>query len=172
MEKLTGDYIAGFIDGEGCFALKFRRDVRRKRKNKPEYFYWSIEFAIVLRGDDKNILEKIKNTLDCGNISIDRRNQARYSVSSISDIVSKVVPFFEKYHLHAKKKFDFELWKEAVLILNKNKGKKTDIFSTRNTKGNRKIVWDNQDIQRLKKIHEQMKRYKSTGSEWKWIHKI
>ena len=60
MEKLPGDYIAGFIDGEGCFALKFRRDVRRERKNNPVYYYWDIEFAVVLRGDDKDILNNIK----------------------------------------------------------------------------------------------------------------
>lgn len=40
---LPGDYIAGFVDGEGCFALKFRRDVRHDRPGNPEYYYWDIE---------------------------------------------------------------------------------------------------------------------------------
>lgn len=58
MEKLSGDYIAGFVDGEGCFALKLRREIRYERKNKPTYIYWDAEFAIVLREDDKEILKK------------------------------------------------------------------------------------------------------------------
>ena len=39
MGPLPGDYVAGFVDGEDCFALKFVRDVKYKRKNAPEYFY-------------------------------------------------------------------------------------------------------------------------------------
>lgn len=31
IEKLPEDYIAGFVDGEGCFALNFRRDIRHER---------------------------------------------------------------------------------------------------------------------------------------------
>gem|GEM_PF-6727427 len=42
---ISGEYVAGFVDGEGCFALKFRRDVRRDRMGSPEYFYWDAEFA-------------------------------------------------------------------------------------------------------------------------------
>jgi len=45
MEKLPGDYIAGFVDGEGCFALKFRRDYKSKRKSKPEYFYFLMSYG-------------------------------------------------------------------------------------------------------------------------------
>jgi len=38
--KLSGDYIAGFVDGEGCFDLQFRRDIRHKRLGKPVYYSW------------------------------------------------------------------------------------------------------------------------------------
>lgn len=43
MEILPSDYIAGFVDGEDCFALKFRRDVKNKRRGKTTYFYWNSE---------------------------------------------------------------------------------------------------------------------------------
>ena len=68
MEKLPGDYIAGFVDGEGCFALKFVRSVRHDRPNKPVYFYWALEFVIMLKADDKEILDRIQYTLDCGTV--------------------------------------------------------------------------------------------------------
>src|SRR3990167_7807184 len=118
--KLPGDYIAGFVDGEGCFALKFRRDIKLNRKNTPVYFYWDIEFAIMLREDDKEILESIKETIGCGRISTSKRGSVRYSVNHVGDLIDKIVPFFELYPLHAKKLFDFELWREAVEIIKRN----------------------------------------------------
>lgn len=167
MEKLPNDYIAGFVDGEGCFALKFRRDIRHKRPNKPVYFYWDIEFAIVLRSDDKQILEKIQKTMNCGKISLDKRNTARYSVNDIHDLSNKIVPFFKKYRLYAKKKFDFILWKEAVKIFKRNQ--RIKINRKPGDKWFHKIKWNRQDIQRLKAIHEAMRKYKSRGRAWKWL---
>lgn len=170
MEILPGDYIAGFVDGEGCFALKFRRDIRRERKNQPEYFYWGIEFAVLLRGDDRPLLEGIKATLGCGHISINRSEAARYAVNRLDDLVNKIVPFFERYPLHGKKRFDYELWREAVQIFKRSQqatiiGKGERRF--------RKKMWTSADQQRLKEIYEEMKNYKSKRSaEWKWLHKL
>jgi len=111
---LPGDYIAGFVDGEGCFSLKFRRDIRHERKNTPVYFYWDIEFAILLREDDSSILTKIRNTLECGRISHAKRGFVRYAVNDILDLSNKIVPFFERHTLRAKKAKDFALWKKQL----------------------------------------------------------
>ncbi|MDP3974677.1 MAG: LAGLIDADG family homing endonuclease [Candidatus Jorgensenbacteria bacterium] len=173
MGKLPGDYIAGFVDGEGCFALKFRRDIRRERKGSPEYFYWDIGFIISLRSDDREILEKIKETLQCGNVIVNRRGMAQYSVSKLDDLALKVVPFFEKYQLRAKKQHDFILWKESLVLLEKNRGKKTGLSTTENSRGKRSKEWNSSDLQRLIHIHEEMGRYKSLrGSEWKWASRM
>ena len=67
-KELPGDYVAGFVDGEGCFYLTYRSEIRYERPGKPKYFRWTPYFAINLRQDDKEILEKIRNTLSCGNI--------------------------------------------------------------------------------------------------------
>ena len=168
VEKLPGDYIAGFVDGEGCFALKFRRDIRYKRKGQPVYFYWDIEFAILLRGDDRELLERIMATLDCGRISMDQRGAARYAVNVINDLSEKIVPFFMKYHLHGKKRHDFELWREALVIFKKNYHP-----GPRIKKGERKFkkaMQNPEDVKHLQEIHEAMKLYKSKRpAEWKWL---
>jgi len=166
--KLPGDYISGFVDGEGCFALKFIREIKYNRKNKPEYFYWDIEFAILLRADDKEVLESIKNTLDCGKIGqSDKRGMVRYAVNDINDLLYKIVPFFQKYQLHAKKKFDFELWKEALGILKRYQQK--DIKREKDKKGFPRIEWNKEDINRLNQIVNEMKQYKSGSRDWKWL---
>ena len=94
MVKLPGPYVSGFVDGEGCFALKFRRDIKPDRPNSPTYFYWDVEFAIVLKNTDRGILEKIKETLGCGVISEARRGLSRYAVNNLEDLSQKIVPFF------------------------------------------------------------------------------
>lgn len=168
MEKLSGDYIAGFVDGEGCFALKFRRDIRRERKNIPIYFYWDIEFAIVLRADDSNILERIRMTLNCGNISTTKRGQCRYSVNKIDDLSNKIIPFFINYPLQAKKANDFGLWKEAAEIFDRTQRKILNRIP--GARGFSKTLWNPEDLRRLLEIHEEMKIYKShMPNEWKWL---
>ncbi len=174
-EKLPGDYIAGFVDGEGCFALKFRRDIKHDRGKrsgiKPVYFYWDIEFAITLKEDDKEILEKIKNTLKCGYVQKpNKRGAVRYAVNNIDDLSNKIVPFFTKYSLHAKKRFDFELWKEAVLIFKRNQ--RLAINRVKGKIGFQKTNWNQNDLNRLKRIHEEMKVYKSNRKEWKWVKEM
>lgn len=156
MNILPGDYIAGFVDGEGCFALKFRRDVRHDRKNSPIYFYWDIEFAIMLRSDDKKILEDICETLNCGRISISKRGTARYAVNDLDDLLYKIVPFFERHQLRAKKRNDFNLWREALSILYKNKQLKPK----------------DDDLKRLIEIIKQTKEIKSQRKDWKWLNMI
>jgi len=165
---ISGDYIAGFVDGEGCFALKFRRDIKTERKNSPTYFYWNAEFAICLRKDDEEILRMIKNIFKCGGISIDKRGYVRYSVSDITNLVTRVIPFFDLYKLKAKKRFDFELWKEAVKILEKNKKKNVNV--AKGMPGFQKTDWNQNDLERLLEIHNRIALYKGSVSRSKWIN--
>jgi hypothetical protein len=174
MEKLPGNYIAGFVDGEGCFALKFRRDIRHERGKrsgvKPVYFYWDIEFAIMLREDDQEILKKIQNTLNCGKVgNPDKRGAVRYSVNDINDLLNKIVPFFEKYSLHTKKRFDFQLWKEAVEIFKRNQ--RLSLNRKKGEKGFCKTNWNPSDLKRLKELRGEMQKYKNNSKKWKWLQK-
>lgn len=171
MEKLSGEYIAGFVDGEGCFALKFRRDVKHDRKNKPAYFYWDAEFAINLKADDREILERIAHTLECGRVG--NKNKAgtvRYSVNNTDDLVHKITVFFQKHKLQAKKRFDFELWEEAVRLLHKNRGRRTNLSEVANTARGQGVAWDQKELKRLEELHEEMKKYKGGNrGDWKWL---
>ena len=64
MERNIDDYIAGFVDGEGCFAFSMRRDVRNERRNPKTYLSWKAMFAIVLRSDDIDMLKLIMDRLE------------------------------------------------------------------------------------------------------------
>ena len=162
MEKLPGDYIAGFVDGEGCFALMFRRDRQKSSSTGKirEYFYWNAQFAIVLRPDDSAILNSIKDKLHCGSVTFKKKgDQARLSVQNINDLYDKIVPFFNTYRLRAKKSVDFSLWSEAVSILHKHKSGGLNIEAGK--RGFTKKVLSETDTRRLKNIREKMTDYKS-----------
>ncbi|MBI4053957.1 MAG: LAGLIDADG family homing endonuclease [Candidatus Doudnabacteria bacterium] len=166
---ISGEYIAGFADGEGCFALKFRKDQQRNRDGTfREYFYWGAEFAIVLRADDIEILQSIQRTLSCGTISKSTKSESvRFSVQNPKDLLEKIVPFFSKYQLRGKKRRDFELWTEAVTILYKHRS--SVINAQKGVKGFIKKFVPEKDSRQLKYIRSQMLNYKSHRTRaFKW----
>lgn len=159
--KLPSDYISGLTDGEGCFALKFRRDIRHERKGSPVYYYWSVEFAILLDQKDLPLLELVQKTLECGKISISKRGAARYSVSRFLDLEQRIVPFFEKHRLYGKKWEDFKLWGDAVsIIVSASQNKKFKV---------QKVEFSRDNLDRLEKIYHEMRQFKGKTRKWKWI---
>lgn len=167
-QTLSGEYIAGFTDGEGCFDLQFRRDVRHERTNKPVYYGWKTQFIIVVRNDDEKLLRNIKNALNCGCIHFARGDQVRYSVQDIENLYNIIVPFFRKYPLSGKKKKDFKLWAEAIEIIYRNKRKSMNV--KRGFRGFTKTSWNKQDFLRLIEIQKSMQQYKSKRPQgFKWI---
>ncbi|MEK7497421.1 MAG: LAGLIDADG family homing endonuclease [Patescibacteria group bacterium] len=158
VNTLPGDYVSGLVDGEGCFILQYRREVKRNRPGLPIYFRWFVAFAIVLRKDDEPLLEMVKNTLGCGGIT-HTRNEVRYQVQDSKLLASKLIPFFERHPLFGKKHKDYLLWKEAVLLLVASKDK---TLSTR----------PEEELSRLQKIRIAMKTYKAKGASYKWDRDI
>jgi hypothetical protein len=121
----TGHYIAGFVDGEGCFHIE-----SSTRRNNRVYF--RAKFIVSVRDDDVGILHEIQKTLGCGIVSRSKKEQkrrgfanpmCRFSVMNVEDLNKKIVPFFQKYFLRAKKSRDFSIWRKAVALLYKVKGK-------------------------------------------------
>ena len=119
--KLNPYYLDGLVDGEGCFSITFNRH----KNNRIEV---RLIFEIELREDDKEILERVKETLECGNLyHLDYKRYRKwkphfkYKVSNLRDIVQKVIPFFNKYPLQAKKKESFERFSKASELMLKKK---------------------------------------------------
>lgn len=105
---LDPNYVVGLVDGEGCFSITINRNDDRL----PEV---RLLFEIEMREDDEPILRKVQETLGCGNIyrlQYERyekwRPHVKYKVSNFSDMTEKIIPFFTKHPLQAKKRFDFQ----------------------------------------------------------------
>jgi len=69
---LNPNYVSGFIDAEGCFRIKLRKDVTYKTGIQVQAI-----FSINLNQADRDLLFKIKSFFGgVGNIHIDRVNHS------------------------------------------------------------------------------------------------
>jgi len=108
-----GHWFAGLVDGEGCFTLRLAT-LGNKQYVQPG-------FHLGLRDDDEPILLEICSRLEI-NKPLKRERaykgshpQAEISISSWK-LCRKLVDLFDSFPLRAKKKYDYDIWREAVLL--------------------------------------------------------
>lgn len=110
VDRDFGNWIAGFIDGEGCFFIV-------KVSKRPGGFRPA--FSLALRADDAAVVHQLHKALSLGNVhyySASNGNRVvRWSVQSRADCAA-LIDFLEGHQLRAKKKNDFDLWKQAVKL--------------------------------------------------------
>lgn len=121
MKKLDSNYIAGLIEGEGCFCVTISKHKTKRFGCDPRLIF-EVEMII----EDKPLLEKLQNSLGCGQIytlNYERygwRPHVKYAVKNHADIQSKIIPFFKEYSLQGKKRRDFDFFCQAANIFSKN----------------------------------------------------
>jgi hypothetical protein len=105
-------YLAGFVDGEGCFSVTIC-------KNKYTSLRWKMDplFQVYQHKDNSRVLYIFKDVFNCGYVSKKGGNPSCYvyCVDRISDILDRVIPFFDKYHLVGEKYNNFLLFKQIVI---------------------------------------------------------
>ena len=103
------------IDGEGTFYISIRKDNEYK-------LGWQIcaEFQIQLHKRDLKLLLQLQDFFSgTGSISISKtRHSVSYSVKSIKDITTIIIPHFFKYKLLTQKAADFILFTKVVKLIN------------------------------------------------------
>lgn len=104
-------FMTGFIDGEGSFFIKVRR-------NNTCTTGWAVELIFSLGVDKKDlaILEKIRLSLGVGNITKQGNNIVQYRVSSVNDL-QVIIDHFDKYPLITQKFADYLLFKKAFELV-------------------------------------------------------
>ncbi len=116
LEKFAfGNWLSGFVDGEGHFGLRIGHEY-------PNRVRPAAEFVIGLRADDVHILESIRDFLKCGVIYHKKQNgnknpASRYVVWNPEQLIYNIVPHFKKFPMRAKKGKELETWTEGVMLL-------------------------------------------------------
>lgn len=116
-ERLDSSWIVGFTDGEGCFHISINKI--------PEMSLgWQVlpEFRIVQHEKDENVLYKIKEYFNFGDVKINRTDfhgtRKEFRVRGLNNL-NKIVEFFKENKLNTSKRKDFEIFSEVINLMNK-----------------------------------------------------
>lgn len=118
-ERLDTKWIAGFVDGEGCFHVAINRQQKMT-------LGWQVlpEFRVVQHQRDEQILHRIRAMFGFGNVVVNHGDRKEFRVRGLNNL-NKIVKFFKEHELQTKKRNDFE--KLALIISMMNKGEHLSI---------------------------------------------
>jgi hypothetical protein len=109
---LDPDWIAGFVDGEGCFSVSVHRNNFMHRHRG-----WQIQtvFHVYQHSDHRDVLDLLRSHFGCGYVRPKgpQSSVLTYSVSALRELDEIVVPFFEAHRLFVKDR-DFRLFADIV----------------------------------------------------------
>ncbi len=105
-----GSFLSGFALGEGSFMVVCRKRADYGRK-------WKLSAAFNVSQHDRAPLDLFHETLGCGSLRRAGNDGWYWEVNRLSDISSRIVPFFERFPLVGQKANDFGLFKSAVALL-------------------------------------------------------
>lgn len=98
-KRLSGEYIAGFVHGDGGFSATLNE---RESKTSKRIFLQPT-FTLTQHIDNKLLILSIKNKLNNVGSYEHEDKLIRYRIRSIKDFSSVVIPYFDKYQLKDKK---------------------------------------------------------------------
>ena len=110
---LTPDYLAGFIDGEGCFSVSIHPNPNAK-------WGWLIDpdFTVNQHRQSRELLESIQRFFGCGKIyekSPNKSNVLTYTVYGRRTILEKVIPFLDSHPIISNKRHDYAKFRDIIL---------------------------------------------------------
>ena len=135
-ERLDSNWIAGFVDGEGCFHVSLNRQEKM-------LLGWQVlpEFRVVQHKRDEIILQKLQKFFGFGSVVINHGDRKEFRVRGLENL-NKIVYFFENNPLKTKKREDFLLFSEIIQRMNRKQHlekERLDSIAKIASKMNRKI---------------------------------
>ena len=98
---LDPNWIAGFVDGEGCFSVSVHRSSMMHRHGG-----WQLQpvFHVYQHQDHREVLEAMVPTFGCGRVRPKgpRSSVLTFAVESLRDLETAILPFFERHPLVVK----------------------------------------------------------------------
>ena len=112
--KLDPGWVAGFVDGEGCFhvGINTHADMTAGYQVLPE-------FTVVQHARDAQLLHALKGFFGCGVVRTNHGDRLAYRVRSQQHLLERILPFFEKHPLRSKKHIDFMKFRDVLLMMQK-----------------------------------------------------
>lgn len=107
-----GYYLAGFVDGEGSFNVSLRQ--------KPDYqIKWQVVLSFNVSQRDLTNLLTLKEILGCGIIKKRRDGVHSLDITTPSNVILKVIPFFKRFPFRSEKaKRNFAIFCKIAVLMN------------------------------------------------------
>ena len=120
IDQCIGYYLAGFADGEGSFNVSLRK--------KSDYAIgWQVVLSFNVSQRDITNLITLKETLRCGIIKKRRDGVHSLDVTKPSDILFRVVPFFQRFPLRSQKaQRNFDIFCRVAVLMSRGEHRFAD----------------------------------------------
>lgn len=105
-------WLVGFFEGEACFYVSIYKSPRSKTG-----FAVQLVFKVTQHNRDAELLKLILEYLSCGRVEYRKGKACDYTVTSFSDITSKIIPLFNTYPLLGSKALNFNDFKKVVEMM-------------------------------------------------------
>ncbi len=115
-------WIAGFVDGEGCFSCPLYRNPKTK-------LGWQLQpsFVVVQGESSRSVLEDLVHFFGCGKVGVNHRhdnhreNLSRYYVARFTHLRDIIVPYFWDNPLRTSKRDNFEKFAAVIRLMEERK---------------------------------------------------
>ena len=111
---LNPSWIAGFVSAEGCFMIK----IKPSKTKLGEAVH--LEFQITQHIRDEILIKMFVSYFKAGKNNNSGNAAIDFRVAKLSDILDKIIPFFDKYPIIGVRSQDFEDFKKVAELM-KNK---------------------------------------------------
>ena len=110
-------YVCGLVDGEGSFHIALYKDVRMKVGIKA-----IPEFHVSQRVSSRHVLDELIRFFNCGYVKENHHTNPKdvtyvYVVRDRKDLLTRIIPFFEKYQLQTEKRNDARIFAKIVRLM-------------------------------------------------------
>ena len=114
-ERLSADWVVGFVDGEGCFFVGVNRQPTMR-------VGWQVlpEFRVVQHQRDVALLEQLQKFFGCGQITTNHGDRKELRIRGLKELSERVVPFFKANPLRTVKRSSFDCFAEVIVMMQSN----------------------------------------------------
>jgi hypothetical protein len=105
-----GNWIAGFVDGEGSFSVPFRRE---RDRGLP----WRVSLSFNVSQIGFELPELLRTTFDVGTVRNRGDGIHYFEVTRPKELIERVFPFFDRFLLRSPKRIDLMVFREITELV-------------------------------------------------------
>jgi len=113
--KLTADWVAGFVSGDGGFGVRLGG-----KRGKSHLHSIKLAFYVTQHERDTQLIESFQKFFTCGTSTSDRRTKT-FWVQHFNNNYNIIIPFFTQYKIRGVKYLNFLNWVQVARLMKDKK---------------------------------------------------